>query len=120
MFANQMGKSIEVYIDNMVVKSNNKKEHLSNLDQTFKILRQYKLKLNASKCAFGVGLGKFLGYLVTPRGIETNPDQIKTIINIRRLRQILIVRDYAAKDRRMTAYLEKTKNQIKSFRRIAI
>ena len=54
-------------------------EHLEDLRIIFEILRNYKLHLNASKCSFGVGSGKFLGYMVTHRGIEVNPDQIKAI-----------------------------------------
>ena len=79
MFKPQLGKSIEVYIDDMVVKSKMVSEHVENLGNIFKILRKHKLHLNASKCSFGVGSSKFLGYLVTHRGIQVNPDQIKAI-----------------------------------------
>ena len=78
-----MGKNIEIYIDDMVVKSKMVLEHLGDLRTIFEILRKYKLRLNASKCSFGVGSGKFLGYMVTHRGIEVNPDQIKAINNLR-------------------------------------
>ena len=57
-------------------------EHLEDLQVVFEILRSYRLRLNASKCSFGVGSGKFLGYMVTHRGIEVNPDQIKAINNM--------------------------------------
>ena len=79
IFESQLGESIEVYIDNMVVKSKMVSEHVGDLGNIFKILRKHKLHLNASKCSFNVGLGKFLGYMVTHRGIEVNPDQIKVI-----------------------------------------
>ena len=79
MFEPQLGKSIEVYIDDMVVKSKVVSEHVTNLESIFEILRKHRLHLNASKCSFGVGSGKFLGYMVTHRGIEVNPDQIKAI-----------------------------------------
>ena len=79
MFEPQLGKSIEVYIDDMVLKSKVVSEHMGNLANIFEILRKHKLRLNASKCSFGVGSGKFLGYMVTHRGIEVNPDQIKAI-----------------------------------------
>ena len=79
MFEPQLGRSIEVYIDDMVVKSKVVSEHVEDLASIFGILRKYKLRLNASKCSFGVGSGKFLGYMVTHRGIEVNPDQIKAI-----------------------------------------
>ena len=74
MFEPQLGKSIKVYVDDMVVKSKVISEHLGDLGSTFDVLRKYKLRLNASKCSFGVGSGKFLGYMVTHRGIEVNPD----------------------------------------------
>ena len=79
MFEAQMGKNIEVYIDDMVVKSKIVSEHIRDLTNIFKILRGHKLRLNASKCSFGVGLGKFIGYMVTHQGIRVNPDQVKTI-----------------------------------------
>ena len=83
MFESQLGKNIEIYIDDMVVKSKMVSEHVRNLQAIFQIFRKYKLRLNASKCSFGVGSGKFLGYMVTHRGIEVNPNQIKTINNLR-------------------------------------
>ena len=82
MFEPQLGKSIEVYIDNMVVKSKVVSEHVGDLEIIFDILRKHKLHLNASKCLFGVGSSKFLGYMVTHRGIEVSPDQIKAIHNL--------------------------------------
>ena len=74
MFEPQLGKHVEVYIDDMVVKSKLVSEHLAYLTNIFEILRRHKLRLNVSKCSFGVGSGKFLGYMVTHRGIEINPD----------------------------------------------
>ena len=82
MLEAQMGKNIEVYIDDMVVKSKMVSEHIGDLTNIFKILKGHKLHLNASKCSFGVGSGKFLGYMVTHRGIEVNPDQVKVINNL--------------------------------------
>ena len=74
MFESQLGKNIEIYIDDMMVKSKMISEYLRDLRVIFEILRKYKLCLNASKCSFGMGLGKFLGYMVTCRGIKVNPD----------------------------------------------
>ena len=74
MFESQLGKNIEIYIDDMVVKSKMVSEHLRDLRAIFEILRKYKLRLNAFKCSFDVGSGKFLGYMVTHRGIEVNLD----------------------------------------------
>ena len=82
MFESQLGKNIKIYIDDMVVKSKVVSKHLEDLGTIFEILRKYKLRLNASKCSFGVGSDKFLGYMVTHRGIEVKPDQIKVINNL--------------------------------------
>ena len=79
MFEPQLGKNIEIYIDKMVVKSKVVSEHVGDLGSIFEILRKYKLRLNTSKCSFGVRSGKFLGYMVTHQGIEVNPNQIKAI-----------------------------------------
>ena len=82
MFEPQLGKSIEVYIEDMVVKSKVEFKHINDLGNIFRILRRHKLRLNATKCSFGVGSGKFLGYMVTHREIEVNPNQIREIRNL--------------------------------------
>ena len=79
MFWNKIGRTVEVYIDDMMVKSKQEKRDIEDLQGVFEVLRQHKLRLNADKCAFGVGAGKFLGYLITSRGIEVNPDQIEAV-----------------------------------------
>ena len=76
MFKGQLGRNMEAYIDDMVVKSKAARDHLIDLAETFKTLWKHHLKLNASKCAFSVSSVKFLVYLVTHRGIEVNLDQI--------------------------------------------
>ena len=82
MFEPQLGKTIEIYIDDMVIKSKAESKHVSDLGNIFDILRKHKLRLNASKCSFGVRSSKFLGYMVTHREIEVNPKQIKAINNL--------------------------------------
>ena len=82
MFESQLGRNVEVYIDDMVVKSKLVSEHVEDLTSIFEILKEHKLRLNTSKCSFRVGSRKFLGYMVTHRGIEVNPDQIKAINNL--------------------------------------
>ena len=74
MFEPQLGKNIEVYIEDMVVKSKVEFEHINDLGAIFEILRRHKLRLNAAKCSFGAGLGKFLGYMITHHGIKVDPD----------------------------------------------
>ena len=82
VFEPQLGKIIEVYIDDKVVKSKMVSEHVRDLGNIFEILRKHKLCLNAFKCSFSVGSDKFLGYMVTHWGFEINPDQIKSINNL--------------------------------------
>ena len=82
MFADYLGDTMEVYIDDMLVKSLLAEQHLDHLRQAFEVLQKYGMKLNPTKCSFGVAAGKFLGYMVTQRGIEANPDQIRSIMNI--------------------------------------
>ena len=86
MFEPQLGKNIEVHIDDMVVKSKVESENINDLKDIFEILSRHKLRLNAAKCSFGVGSGKFLGYMVTHHEIEVDPDQIKAINNLQPLR----------------------------------
>lgn len=86
MFKDQFGKNMEAYIDNIVVKSKEAQKHLEDLSEVFGVLRRHCLRLNVSKCAFVVGSGKFLGYMITHRGIEVNLDQIMTIQCLRPLR----------------------------------
>ena len=70
---------MEVYINDMLVKSLEAEDHISHLQQAFTTLRRYNKKLNRAKCSFSVTSGKFLGYIVTHRGIEANPEQIRAI-----------------------------------------
>ncbi len=79
MFAELLGKTVEVYIDDMIIKSTKSSDHVQDLRQVLDILRRHNLKLNTVKCAFRMGSGKFLGFMVTQRGIEANPDQIAAI-----------------------------------------
>ena len=74
MFEPQSEKNIKIYIDNMLVKSKLESEHVNDLGNIFETLRRHKLRLNTSKCSFGVKLGKFLGYMVTHHGIEVSPN----------------------------------------------
>ncbi|XP_074312324.1 uncharacterized protein LOC141647860 [Silene latifolia] len=73
---------MEVYIDDMVVKSKKAKDHMQHLAKTFNNLREYKMKLNPSKYTFGVSSGKFLGYIITQRGIEASTEQIKAVLQL--------------------------------------
>ncbi|KAI5351123.1 hypothetical protein L3X38_004014 [Prunus dulcis] len=83
IFKEQIGKSMEVYVDDMLVKAPERADHIKNLAEAFSLLRKYNMKLNPSKCTFGVSSGRFVGYLVTQKGIEAHPNQIKAILNMK-------------------------------------
>ena len=75
IFKEQIGRTMEVYIDDIVVKSKNVSEHVKDLEETFDILRAYNMKLYPIKCTFVVSPGKFLAHMVTRRGIEASPEK---------------------------------------------
>ena len=79
---------MEVYVDDMLVKSQDEEIHLDNLQETFDTLWQYNMKLNPNKCAFGVPSGKFLGFMVSHRGIEANPNKIQAILDMKPLQNV--------------------------------
>lgn len=68
-----------MYVDDMITKSEELAEHILHLEETFELLKRYIMKLNPEKCAFGVCSGKFLGFMVSHRGIEANPKKIWAI-----------------------------------------
>ena len=82
MFQKQIGASIEVYIDDMLVKLVKVELHVDHLVESFQVLKDYKMKLNLNKCAFGVSVGNFLGFIVNSRGIEANLDKIKVVLDM--------------------------------------
>ena len=82
MFQKQIGASMEVYINDMLVKSVTTELHIAHLSKAFQILRAYNMKLNLAKCAFGVSARKFLGFIVNYRGIEANSNKIKAVLNM--------------------------------------
>ena len=88
MFRPQIGRNVEVYVDDMLVKSQDEGKHLDDLQETFNTLKQYNMRLNPSKCAFGVSSGKFLGFMVSHKGIEANPNKIQAILNMEPPRNI--------------------------------
>ena len=82
MFNKKIGRNMEVYVDDMLVKSKEELTHLDDLRETFATLKQYQMKLNPSKCVFRVASGKFLGFMVSQKGIEANPEKVQAIINM--------------------------------------
>jgi hypothetical protein len=82
MFEAQIGRNMEVYVDDMLVKSLTSCDHVTDMAEAFDTLRKYHMKLNPQKCAFGVDSGKFVGFMVSQRGIEANPDKVRAILEM--------------------------------------
>jgi len=83
IFHNMIGRNVEVYVDDIVVKSDSCEQHVSDLKEDFQVLRKHHMRLNLDKCAFGVEGGKFLGFMLTHWGTETNPEKCKAIAEMR-------------------------------------
>ena len=81
-------RTIEVYVDDMITKLKNPNKHVEHLDETFGLMRKYKMKLNPEKCDFGVESGKFLRFMVSHRGIKANPEKIQAIVQMRSPRNL--------------------------------
>jgi hypothetical protein len=82
-FKRQLNKNVEAYVDDVVVKTRNSDTLNADLEETFASLREYRWKLNPNKCIFGVPSGKLLGFIISHRGIEANPEKISAITNMR-------------------------------------
>ena len=82
MFTHQIGRNVQIYVEDMLVKSIREDNHLSDLQETFDTLQLYNMMLNPKKCMFGVTVGKFLGFMVSQRGIEVNLEKIKVIMEL--------------------------------------
>ena len=95
IFKGLIGQTVEVYVDDIVMKSDSFEQHLKDLDEVFKAFRGVNMKLNPGKCTFGVEGGKFLGFMLTHRGIEAYPDKCQAILdmktpkNIKEVQQLL-------------------------------
>ena len=80
IFKPLIGHTMEVYVDDMITKFKDSRDHVKHLEETFELLRKYQMKLNPEKCAFRVSSDKFLGFLVSHRGIEANPKKIRVVV----------------------------------------
>ena len=82
MFTHQIGRNVQVYVDDMLVKSLCENDHLDDLQETFDTVRSYNMKLNLSKCVFGVTAGKFLGFMVSQKGIKVNLEKVRALVEL--------------------------------------
>ena len=118
MFHPQIGRNVEVYVDDMLVKSQDEETHLDDLQETFDTLRQYNMKLNPSKCAFGMSSGKFLGFMVSHRGIEANPDKIQAILDMKPLQNVKEVQSLTGRVAALNRFVSKATDKCLPFFRV--
>ena len=83
VFKDLLGNTMEAYVDDMIVKSRKEESHIEKLKKVFHVMRSHNMRLNPSKCSFGVSAGKFLGFMITQRGIEANPEKIRAIMEMK-------------------------------------
>jgi hypothetical protein len=93
----QIGQNIQVYIDDMVITTRKEESLIDDLKETFDNLDIYKLKLNLTKCSFGVPVGQLLGFLVSARGAEVNPKNIQAILTMGKLAKLHEVQQLAGR-----------------------
>ncbi|KAI5352126.1 hypothetical protein L3X38_005017 [Prunus dulcis] len=115
IFARYIGSIMEVYIDDMLVKSRTAEEHLHNLSIMFGILKDYRMRLNPMKCAFGVSSGKFLGFMISQRGIEANPEEIKAIIDMERPKTTKDIQSLTGRVAALTHFISKATDKCVPF-----
>jgi hypothetical protein len=87
-FKGKIGHNLEIYVGDIIMKSQKGSSLIADLEETFNNLRQFNIKLNPEKCTFGVPRGKLLGYIITEHSIKANPDKISAITKIGQVRNI--------------------------------
>ena len=88
IFKEMIRKFVEVYMDDMIIKSLKVEDHAKDLSQVFEVLSRHGMKLNLEKCVFGIKTDKFLGFMMSQRGIEANPKKIQVVMNMAPLKTI--------------------------------
>ena len=115
MFFHQIGRNVELYVDNMLVKSKDEANHLEDLKETFSTLCKYNMKLNLAKCIFVVVSRKFLGFMVSQRGIEENPDKVKAIIEVKSPKTMKVVQSLIGKVAALNKFVSRATNKCMPF-----
>jgi hypothetical protein len=104
-FSQQIGRNLEVYIDDPLAKTKEGCSHTDDLEEILGQVRKYRIRLNPTKCSSGVQAGKFLGFLLTRRCIEANPDKCQAIIDMRRPSSIKEVQKLAGRLAALSRFL---------------
>ena len=107
-----------MYVDDMLVKSLDEEKHLNDLKETFNTLKRHQMKLNPSKCAFGVSSGKFLGFMVSQRGIEANLDKIQAILDMEPPKNIKEVQSLTGRVAALNRFVSKATDKCLPFFKI--
>ena len=115
IFAHQIGRNVQVYVDDMLVKSLRENDHLNDLQETFDTLRSYNMKLNPSKCVFGVIAGKFLGFMVSQKGIEVNPEKVRAVLELEPSRTVKAVQSLNDKVAALNRFVSKATDKCLPF-----
>ncbi|XP_057756045.1 uncharacterized protein LOC130975243 [Arachis stenosperma] len=111
VFQQQIGQNMEVYVDNMVAKTPAQGSHCDDLVEIFKQFRAYNMRLNPDKYAFGVQGGKFLGFMLTSRGIEANPEKCKAVLNMTSPKTVKEVQQLAGRIAALSRFLPTVANR---------
>ncbi|KAJ4713136.1 Retrovirus-related Pol polyprotein from transposon 17.6 [Melia azedarach] len=115
LFKEQIGRTMKIYVDDMITKSMKIADHVPHLRGTFDVLRKFGMKLNPEKCAIGVAAGKFLGYMVHQRGIEANPEKIKAIVEMRSPRTTKEIQSLAGRVAALSRFVSKCTDRCHPF-----
>ena len=107
----KLGEVSKFYVDDMLVKSRREEDYLEDLRETFDTLRSYNMKLNPGKYAFGVMVGKFLGFMVSQRGIEANPNKIQAIMEMTPPRNVKEVQSLNGKVAALNRFVSRATNK---------
>ncbi|GKV48883.1 hypothetical protein SLEP1_g55671 [Rubroshorea leprosula] len=118
VFLAQIGRNLEVYVDDIVVKSLKAGDHLTDLEETFNNLRKNRMRLNPAKCIFGVESGKFLGFMVSRRGIEVNPEKIKAVAEMEPPKSVKDIQRLIGKVAALHRFISKSANKCLPFFKI--
>ncbi|XP_027158086.1 uncharacterized protein LOC113759712 [Coffea eugenioides] len=108
LFKNQIGRNMEVYVDDMLVKRRTQEQFVNDLREIFDVLRSSRMRLNPKKCTFGVRSGKFLGYMISKDGVRANPDKVKAIMDMAPPRNIKEVQRLAGRMAALSRFLSKS------------
>ena len=118
MFTHQIRRNVQVYVDDMLVKSLRENDHLNDLQETFDTLRSYNMKLNPRKCVFGVTAEKFLSFMVSQRGIEVNPKKVRAIMELEPPRTVKAVQSLNGKVAALNRFVSKATDKCLPFFRV--